>query len=66
MRSPMATAEVRVHIKIINLTMKSHNFDDTDVIRVFDFLAHFVIETDKLNISEGQAFIELPTLLEEP
>ena len=65
-RSSRDTAEVRVHIKNLNLTMKSHIFDGNDPIKIFDFLTRFVNEADMLNMSEAQAFIALPTFLADP
>lgn len=41
-RPSKATADVRVHIKNINLNLKNHTFDGTEPIRVFYFLARFV------------------------
>lgn len=60
--SSRATAEVRVHIKIVNLTIKNHTFDGKDLIRVLDFLDRFVQQAEMFNISEAQAFIALPKL----
>lgn len=39
--------------------MKKHHFDGIDRISVFQFLIHFVTESEKLNISEGQAYSSL-------
>lgn len=59
-RSSKATAKVRIHIKNLKLALKNHTFDGTGRIRIFDFIARFVNEANKLNISEAQAFIALP------
>lgn len=42
--------------------MKYHTFDGRDPIRIFDFLARFENEADKLNISEAHAFIAYPEI----
>lgn len=65
-RSSVETAEIRLHIKNLNLKMKNHIFDWVEPIRIFDFLTRFVNEADILNISEGQAFVALPTFLVGP
>ena len=61
--SSRATAEVRTHIKKLNLTIKEHKFDGSDPIKIFDLLTRFVNEADMLAMSEAQAFIALPTFL---
>lgn len=65
-RLSKGTAEVRVHLKNLSLTLKNHTFDGTDPIHVFDFLAPFVSKADMLNMSKAQAFIALPDFLDEP
>lgn len=62
-RPSVKTSEIRVHIKNINITMKSHVFDRVDPIRIFNFLTLFVSEADTLNMPEVQALITLPTFL---
>lgn len=57
MPSSKATAEVRVHINNLNLTLKIHSLDGTDPLRVFDLLVRLVNKADILNMSEVQAFI---------
>ena len=66
MRTSRDTAEVRIHIKNLNLTLKNHTFDGNDPIKIFDFLSRFVNEADMLNMSEAQAFIALPIFLADP
>jgi len=65
-RTSRSTAEVRVHVKNLNLTMKKHTFDGSDPIKIFDFLTRFVNEADMLAMSEAQAFIALPSFLADP
>lgn len=65
-RSSRATAEVCVHIKNLNLTMRKHTFDGTYPIKIFNFLTRFVNKADMLNISEALAFIALKTFLVDP
>lgn len=43
--------------------MKEHNLDGSDPITVSQFLIYFVTEADKLNMSEGQPYLALPTYL---
>lgn len=62
-KSSKATAEARVHIKNLNLRMKNHTFDGTDLIRIFNFVDRFFNEGGMLNMPEAQALIALPTVL---
>lgn len=57
--SSRETADVRVHIKNRNITVKNHKFDDTDLIRDYDSLVRFLNEPDMLYMSEAQAFVTL-------
>lgn len=61
--SSRETADVRVHINNLNLTLKNHMFDGNDPFNIFYFLTLFVSEADMLNISEVQAFVPLPAVL---
>lgn len=65
-RSSRDTAKVRIHIKNLNHTMKSHCFDGIDKIKVFELLTIFVNEADMIYMLEAQAFIALPTFLDDP
>lgn len=65
-RSSRDTADVRVHIKNLNLTMKNHVLNGNDPIKIFDSLTRFINEVDMLQMSEAQAFIAIPTFLAEP
>lgn len=60
------TAEVRVSIKILILTMRKHVFDGSDLIKVFDLLPRFVNDAHMLYMSEALEFITLPTFLSDP
>ena len=55
--------KLRVYIKSLDITMTGHRFDGTDPISVFQFLIYFVTEADKLNMSEGQAYLAIPNYL---
>lgn len=57
--------KLRIHIKILDITMKEHHVDGTDHIMVFQFLIHCVTEADKMNMSDGQGYLALPTYLTE-
>ena len=46
----LAKAEVRTHIKNLNLTVKEHNFDGSDPMEIFDFLTRYVNQADMLDI----------------
>lgn len=61
-----STAEVRVHIKNMNLTMGKRSFDGTDPIKILNFLVCFVKEADMWRMSEDQGFVALPTFLVDP
>lgn len=43
--------------------LKNHVFDENDPFEIFDFFTRFANETDVLNISEAQVFIDLLTSL---
>ena len=62
--SAFETTVVRMHLKKMELTMAKKKFEGNDHIHVFVFLIRFVNESDMLNMSEVQAFIEFPTFLE--
>lgn len=55
--------KLRNFIKILDITMKGHHFDGSDVISVFQFLIHFFTEVDKSNMSEGQDYLDFPSYL---
>lgn len=65
-RSSRDTAGVRVYVKNLNLTLKNHVCNGNDQIKIFDFLTLFLDVDDMLNMSEAQAFIDLPTFLADP
>lgn len=46
--------------------MKNYIFNGVYLIRIFDFLTRLVNEADKLNMSEAQAYVALPTFLGDP
>lgn len=50
-------------IKSLDISMNEHHFDRSDMIKVFQFFIHLIAEADKLNISEGQPYLVLPTSL---
>lgn len=60
------TAEFRVHIKNLDITLKNHLFNGNDPINIFDLLTRFVNESDMLNVSQAQASIAIPTFLADP
>ena len=55
--------KLRIFMKSLDITMQGHRFDGSDPIAVFSFLIHFVTEADKLNMSEGQAYLAIPSYL---
>lgn len=65
-RSSAKTSEVRTHIKNLKLTMDKQTFNGVDSIHVFEFMTCFVNEVERLNKSEAQAFVALPTFLDDP
>lgn len=64
-RYALETTEVRGHLKTITFTMKNHNFDGNNPIKILDFLIRLVNEADILKMSEGQAFVALPKFLDD-
>lgn len=48
--------KLRLFMKTLDITMKEHHCDGSDMIMFFHFLINFGIEADKLNMSEGQPF----------
>lgn len=50
--SSRATAGFKVHIKVLNLTLKNNTFYGKDWTRVFHFLFSFQNEADMLNMSD--------------
>ena len=54
------------YLKELNLVMETHKFTGKDPILIFDFLTRYVEETDKLEMSEDQAFVLLPQFLSNP
>lgn len=56
------SADVRVHIKKLNLTLKYHAFDANDEINIFDCLTRMVNDAN----TEAQAFIDLQSFLAYP
>lgn len=61
--SATGIVKFRVFIKSLDITMNEHHFDGTDPVKVFEILIHFVIEAEKRNMSEGQAYLALLTYL---
>lgn len=55
--------KLRLFIKSRDITMKEHLFDGTDPILGFQLLIHLATEAYKLNMSEGKAYLALPTYL---
>lgn len=51
---------VHKYLKELKLVMDSHKFSGKDPILIFDFLTRLMEETDKLLMSEDQAYILLP------
>lgn len=65
-RSSWDTAELPVHIKKLNNPLKNQFFAGNDPIKSFHFLIHFFNEVEMLNMSESQAFIDMPSFLTHP
>lgn len=59
-RSSRATAEVRDHLKNLNLTIGKSIFNGTGPKNIFHFLSRFVNYADIFNVSEAHAFITMP------
>ena len=49
--------------KPLDITMKDCKFDGSDPILVLEFLTRYVEETDKLSMTEAQAFALVPSYL---
>lgn len=65
-RSSRDTAEIRVYIKNLTLTLKNHAFDGNDRIKILDFLTRFLNYSGILEMSEAEAFILIPIFLADP
>lgn len=65
-RSSRNTAEVLVHIKNKNLSLKNHVLEVNEPIKIFHFLTRLVNEAEMMNMSEVQEFIDLHTFLDDP
>ena len=63
-RGSKSTGKVRDFIKRMDLKMKAHHFDGNDPIRVLDFLARLKREFNIQEMSEAQAFVELPSFFD--
>ena len=62
-RTGRETAKVKDHIRHLEVSLRDHTFDGHDPMLVFSFLADLVEECNTLQISEAQAYLELPYLL---
>ena len=63
-RNSASTLRLHKLIKNLDLTFKEDKFAGTDLILIFDFLTRFVEECDTLDMSEAQAFMSLPRVLQ--
>lgn len=58
-----AMVKLTINIESLYITMKENQVDGTDRITVFQVFIHFLMEADKMNMSEGNANSDLPTYL---
>lgn len=56
---------MRESIKRISLLMMKHYFSEADSSMILIFLSHFVKEANFQEICESEAFVALPSILEE-
>lgn len=65
LREPSPTP-VHKFLRELKLVMDAHKFNGKDPILIFDFLTRYVEETDKLEMSEDQAYVLLAQFLTNP